>query len=118
MRERGGKVKVIPISKTDRETLQTAIKDNVHAGSTIYTDGFRSYIGIDKMEYRHKAVKHSAKEFVAGMGTYQRYRVCVGDIKAWYHRDISQYKHQAFRRCVDEFSFRLNEGNCEVKYSR
>ncbi len=61
MRERGGKLKAMPISKTDRDTLHGVITDNVQTGSTIYTDDFRSYIGVEKLEYRHSTVKHSAK---------------------------------------------------------
>ncbi len=67
MRERGGKVKAMPIERTDSDTLHTAIKDNVQTGSTIYTDDFRSYQGVDKLDYRHSTVKHSVNEYVNGM---------------------------------------------------
>ncbi len=38
----------------------------------------------------------------------------MGGIKAWYQWNLSPYKHKHLGRYVDEFAFRLNEGNCEV----
>ena len=67
MRERKGKVKAMPIDNTDQNTLQTAIHDNISAGSQLYTDDHRGYIGLDGESYQHKTVKHSAKEYVNGM---------------------------------------------------
>ena len=114
MRERGGKVKAMPIERADTTTLHTAIKDNIQTGSTIYTDDFRSYQGVDKMEYRHSTVKHSVNEYVNGMahtnGIESVWAVLKRGINGTYHH-ISK-KHLG--RYVDEFAFRLNAGNVAV----
>ena len=65
MRERGGKVKAMPVEKTDAQTLHGAIHKHVESGSTVFTDDHRGYLGLQ--DYEHSSVKHSAKEYVNGM---------------------------------------------------
>ena len=67
LRERGGRIKALPITNADKTTLQSEIHDSVESGSIIYTDDHRGYIGIDGVFYTHKSVRHSAKEYVNGM---------------------------------------------------
>ncbi|ORU94428.1 MAG: hypothetical protein A6F72_08790 [Cycloclasticus sp. symbiont of Poecilosclerida sp. N] len=65
MCERGGKVKAMVVEATNKESLQGTITNNVEKGSTVYTDGHRSYLGLQG--YKHSTVNHSAKECVDGM---------------------------------------------------
>ena len=68
LRQRGGKVKAMPVDRTDRETLQGIVNANVTAGSMIYSDDHRSYIGLGtRNEFNHGVVKHSVSEYVNGM---------------------------------------------------
>ena len=68
MRKRGTRtIKAMPIDTTDKITLQSHRADSVDAGSTIYTDDHRGYIGLDSVMHRHEAVKHSVSEYVNGM---------------------------------------------------
>ena len=67
MRERGGKVKAMPINHTDQRTLQGKVYEGVMVGSTIYTDKHSGYAGMNGLFYTHQAVRHSAKEYVNGM---------------------------------------------------
>src|SRR4051812_45910614 len=79
----------------------------------IYTDGFSSYIGLDKEFAGHESVNHGAGEYARGdvhvnncesfFGLLER-----GIISAFHH--VS--KEHLFRYC-DEFSFRWN--NRKVK---
>ena len=114
MREREGRVKAIAVSDIRRRTLQGYITDNVAVGSTIYTDDHRSYTGLRRKAYTHKTVKHSVKEYVNGMvytnGIESVWAVLKRGYKGIYHN--FSFKHM--QRYINEFTFRLNEGNCSV----
>jgi transposase-like protein len=64
MRERGGRTVAMPISGTDKETIQAAVHRHVKAGSTLHTDEHGAYSGI--AGFVHDTVNHSAGEYVRG----------------------------------------------------
>jgi len=108
MRERGGRTIAMPISGTDAKTIQAAIHQHVEIGSTIHTDEAGAYIG---MSFDHDTVNHSQGEYVRDdvttNGIESVFAVMKRGIYGVYHH--TSKKHLA--RYVDEFSFRLNEGN-------
>ena len=65
MRERGGRVKAMPLPNPTTKILARAINDNIVRQSVICTDDAGGYRGIDG--YTRLSVKHSAKEYVNGM---------------------------------------------------
>ena len=113
MRERAGKVKALPIQNTDQHTIQSAIQDNISAGSQLYTDDHRGYIGLDGESYQHKTVKHSAKEFVNGMAHTNGIEGVWAVLKRGYNGVYHHWSKKHCRTYVNEFAFRLNDGNCE-----
>lgn len=110
MRERGGRTVAMPITETDKETVQAAIKKRVVAGSTLHTDEAAVYRGMDA-SFDHASVNHSACEFVRDdvttNGVESAFAVMKRGIIGVYHH-VSK-KH--LPRYVDEFTFRLNDGN-------
>ena len=56
-------LKMCPNNKRDKKTLEQLILDNVAPGTTIYTDGWSSYKGLEKCGYSWDFVNHS-EEFV------------------------------------------------------
>ena len=56
MRERGGKVKAMPISNTDQKTLQNKIGQNIEVGTTIYTDDHKGYDTQDRLDDLFRAM--------------------------------------------------------------
>ena len=62
-----GLIRTEVIHDTTRETLHGFIKENVKAGSQIYTDEAHAYKNLP--DYKHKSVKHSAGEFVNKMAS-------------------------------------------------
>lgn len=62
--ERGGRVFAGVVRDQKRGTLQPNVRENVEAGSTVYTDALRSYQGLED-EYLHDTIDH-AKEYVRG----------------------------------------------------
>ena len=112
-RERGGSVKAQAISNTDAETLKGFIHENVELGSTVFTDDHRGYIGLGGIFYKHGTVKHSAKEYVNGMASTNGIESVWSVLKRGYHGTFHHLSFKHLQRYVDEFTFRLNEGNCE-----
>ena len=114
MRERNGRVKAMSISATDKSTLQNAITNNVSAGSQLYTDEHRGYVGLNGNLYQHQSVKHSAKEYVNGMAHTNGIESVWAVLKRGYNGTFHNISTKHLARYVDEFAFRLNEGNVEV----
>ncbi len=115
MRERGGKTIAKPVKDGDLQTLQGEIYNNVEAGSTVCTDEHRSYLGLDGIIYKHRVVKHSVKEFVRGMAHTNGIESIWAVLKRGYNGVYHQWSKKHMRNYINEFSFRMNEGNC--KYS-
>ena len=109
MRERGGRVIAGPIDEVDAFTVRPAIAAYVEAGSTIHTDEALIYKNLRGFE--HDTINHSAGEYVRGTvttnGIESVFAVLKRGLVGVYHH--ASAKH--LERYVDEFSFRLNEGN-------
>jgi hypothetical protein len=111
LRERGGRVIAHPVANTDKEALQGAIMEHVEVGSQLMTDEASGYSGIGGLFFDHDTVAHSA-------GEYSRGNVNTNSIESvWavmkrgmygvYHHASPKHLH----RYVDEFTFRLNDGD-------
>lgn len=110
MRERGGRTKAMPVSVVDQTSLFTAIHENIAPGTMIHTDEATGYLGIDEV-YGHKSVNHGLKEYsrkgVSTNGIESVWAVMKRGLHGVYHH--ASKKHLA--RYVNEFTFRLNEGD-------
>ena len=117
MRERDGRVKAMPIEDAKGDTLKKAVRENILLGSTLFTDENRGYVHLgDKYggEYKHESVKHSAKEFVNGMAHTNGIESVWAVLKRGFNGVYHNWSKKHCRAYVDEFTFRLNEGNCEI----
>ena len=110
MRERDGNVRAMPIGGTDKWTLEENILANVELGSTLRTDEHSGYMGLAD-GYDHKVVCHSAKEFVNGMAHTNSIESFWALVKRGYNGVFHNWDMKNTARYLDEFSFRLNEGN-------
>jgi transposase-like protein len=68
--ERGGKARSMVMDRVTAENLHRAIREHVEVGSTVCTDDFHAYRSMPKI-FTHKAVKHSAKEYVRKEGNFK-----------------------------------------------
>lgn len=111
MRERGGRTVAMPIANADKATIQAAIAERVAPGTMLNTDEMGAYDGIKALSFDHETICHSAGEFVRGdvttNGIESVFAVMKRGLIGVYHH--ASQKHLA--RYVDEFAFRLNEGN-------
>jgi len=110
MRERGGKTKAMPVSGTSTRVLGNAIHENVEMGSTIMSDEHPAYRHLDG-DFQHETVNHKQHEYVRGNvhtnGIESVWAVMKRGLHGVYHHASEKHLH----RYVDEFTFRLNEGN-------
>jgi transposase-like protein len=110
MRERGGRARALPVQSTGARSLQLTIRQNVQRGSAVHTDELFAYKGLAK-DYDHQTVNHSKDEYVRNGVTTNS----VESVFAVMRRGLHGVYHKASRkhigRYVNEFTWRLNEGN-------
>jgi len=117
MRERGkgGRTRLAMIdTDVTLELVRDAVHRNVEEDSTIHTDESMVYDGIGGLFYRHDSINHTR-------GQYRRGNVTTNGIESVFavlKRGILGVFHKVsvkhLGRYVDEFAFRLNEGNVKI----
>ena len=111
MRERGGRTIAKPVPSADTANLHTAIHTHVEAGSTLHTDEAAAYGGISGLFFEHATINHGAGEYsrdgVTTNGIESVWAVLKRGLHGVYHH--ASPKHLG--RYVNEFTFRLNDGN-------
>ena len=80
----------------------------------VYTDDHRGYSGVGKEFYEHKTVNHSAREYVKGMAHTNGIESVWAVLKRGYNGVYHNWSMKHMTRYVNEFAFRLNDGNCKV----
>lgn len=60
---------LLVVDERDKITLENAIRSFVHPGSTIHTDMWKGYIGLERLGYDHHTLCHE-HEFVAADGVH------------------------------------------------
>ncbi len=113
MRERGGDVQAEVVDDTTAETLQGKVRENVEAGSTVYTDESKAYWSLDQT-YDHGTVKHSVREFVNEMAHTNGIESIWAVLKRGYNGIYHQMSRKHLTRYINEFVFRLNQGNVKI----
>ena len=109
--ERGGRVRARHVSDADAANLHKAIYENVEAGSTVHTDEAPVYADLGGLFYKHKTVNHSVGQYVYEQASVNG----IESVWAVLKRGLTGVYHQVsvkhLGRYVDEFTFRLNDGN-------
>ena len=112
MRSRGGRVKAKVMGKVTSKNIQAYIDGNVEAGSVLATDEARFYLpitGYDKIK-----VNHSMSQYVDGMASTNGIESVWAVLKRGYHGTFHHFSKKHLNRYVNEFTFRLNEGNVAI----
>ena len=90
--------------------MQGEIRATIEPGSTIHTDEHGSYAGLSDV-YNHEIVLHSAGEYVRDgvttNGIESVWAVMKRGLHGVYHHASPKHLH----RYVNEFTFRLNDGD-------
>lgn len=109
MRERGGRTRAVPIEATDSDVIHDEIRQHVEPGSAVHTDEFAAYRGLS--EFNHKTINHGASEFVRDGVTTNGIESVFAVLKRGVYGTFHHVSPKHLHRYVDEFTFRLNDGN-------
>src|SRR6185437_13815550 len=107
--ERGGRVVAIAGSDATSKTLHGVAKEYILPSSTVYTDEWRGYNGLEKVNgYQHRRINHSEKVYVMGdihtntiEGFWSLVKRGIGGV---YHSVSKEY----LQTYLDEYTFRYN----------
>lgn len=111
MRERGGRTIAAPVPAVDVRSLHTAIHRNIETGSTLHTDEHAGYRGLDGLFYKHDTINHKAGEYVRAGVTTNGIESVWAVLKRGLHGVYHHASAKHLGRYVNEFTFRLNDGN-------
>jgi transposase-like protein len=110
-RERGGRMKAKAVAETTARSVYSFIRHNVEAGATLHTDEAAVYRPLNGLYYTQRSINHGAGEYVRDgvttNGIESVFAVLKRGLIGVYHH--ASPKHLG--RYVNEFAFRLNDGD-------
>jgi hypothetical protein len=113
MRERGGETRAVVLDlDTTAGRITSEVRANVKRGSVLCTDDAKAYASLTK--FRHLTVNHSVNQYVHGMASTNGIESVWALLKRGYQGIYHHFTVKHMQRYVDEFAFRLNEGNCKI----
>jgi transposase-like protein len=111
MRERGGRLKAFAMDTPTTDAVRHQIYSHIEMGSELHTDEAPVYADMDGLFYRHKAINHGLRQYrrkdVTTNSVESAFAVLKRGIVGVYHHITPKHTD----RYVDEFAFRLNDGN-------
>ena len=105
--ERGGEIRAKIVPDTSGSNLRKFVYENVAKGSTLNTDEWYGYKGLEKL-FTHSIVKHNEKQYVQGdchTNTMEGFWSLLKRGVVGIYHSVSA-KH--LQKYLDEFSFRYN----------
>jgi transposase-like protein len=111
MRERGGRTIAAPMAERTLQEATKRIHENIELGTQLYTDEHLIFTGLDGLFFRHDAVNHSAGEYAAGPAHTNSIESVWAVLKRGCYGIYHSMSPKHLARYVNEFTFRLNEGN-------
>lgn len=114
MREKKGRTVAVPVSDVGSNTLSKAIIKHVMVGSVLHTDDAPAYGGIGELFYNQKTVNHSKGEYSKNGVTINSVESVWAVLKRGLHGVYHHASAKHLKRYVDEFTFRLNDGNVKI----
>lgn len=110
-RERGGRTRAKVTEIRTLDGIHGEIHANVDVGTQLYTDDHMVFNDLDGLFYRHETVNHSAGEYARGPASTNSIESVWAVLKRGLHGVYHHASKKHLFRYVDEFTFRLNEGN-------
>ncbi len=110
MREKNGRVRAMPMTSTGALAVEQMVLANIEQGSTIHTDEWNGYNRL-RHSYIHKACNHSKEEYVKNGASTNSIESVFAVLRRGLHGVYHHASKKHIGRYIDEFSWRLNEGN-------
>jgi transposase len=113
MVERQGRVRASVVPDRTRKTLLGELRTHVLPASTIFTDEWPAYLGVERDYVAHHRIRHSEEIYVRGDVHTQTIEGFFGLVKnglrGVYHAVSTKY----LQNYLDEYCFRYNARNVE-----
>lgn len=107
-----GRLKTQVVDKVDAKTITQVVKDNVKQGSTLHTDESSAYDKLTNDDtYKRESVNHGSGEFSTNGVTTNSVESVWAVMKRGIYGVYHQISRKHLARYVNEFTFRLNDGN-------
>jgi transposase-like protein len=113
MRERGGRTRAKVMELRTLDAIHGEIHGSVEVGAQLYTDDHIVFSDLDGLFFKHESVNHSAGEYKRGAAHTNSMESVWAVMKRGLHGVYHHASKKHLFRYVDEFTFRLNEGNVE-----
>jgi len=101
-----GRIRLRRVADASGESLRAAVQEAVAPASTVRTDGWGGYRGLDTLGYRHRVVRHDAS---VGDNLLPLTNRVASLLKRWLlgtHQGAVRASHLDYY--LDEFTFRFN----------
>jgi len=106
--QREGESRSFQMKRLTGDALRSAIREHIEPQSTVYTDGYRGYLGVEYDVRKHETVNHVTGEYVRGnvhTNTVEGYfAILKRGIIGTYHHISPQH----LQRYLHEFDFRYS----------
>ena len=106
--QRQGRVRAKVVKNLRKSTVTAFVVEAVKPNSTLYTDEFLSYNGIEKLGYDHKQIEHNTKIYVKGNIHTNNiegfWSLVKRGIDGVYHKVNKEY----LQHYLNEYAFRYN----------
>ena len=104
--ERIGRIRLVQVPDQSGQSFEKAVSASVKSGSTVRTDGLKSYNGLKRLGYQHEIVR---KTETLGDNLLPRCHRVASLMKRWLlgtHQGAVSHEHLDYY--LDEFTFRFN----------
>jgi transposase-like protein len=109
-----GKIRALVIGRRQLNNIARTITYNVTPGSTLMTDDWGGYKGLDKI-YDRKSIDHKKWIYADGDTTTNRVENFWSHLKRGLHGTYIHVTPKHLNRYVQEFAFRFNHRNLAVQ---
>lgn len=113
MVERKGRVRASVVASRGRDSLQGEIAKHVLPASTIFTDEWPAYHGLDRTYARHRRIRHSKEIYVEGDVHTQTIEGFFGNMKTSLSGTYHAVSSKWLQGYLNEFTFRYNHRDGE-----
>jgi transposase-like protein len=103
-------LRMLPLKKLDRATIEAALKRMVEPGSELKTDGLSVYGGLSDAGYRHEQI------VMAGLSPQAHFRwvhIAISNVKAFIDGAFHGVTKQHLGEYLHEFCYRFNRRRWE-----
>lgn len=111
MREREGRTRAKVVKVRTLDAIHGEIHGAVEVGSQLYTDDHMVFSDLDGLFFKHDAVSHAAGEYARGPVSTNSIESVWAVLKRGIHGVYHHASPKHLDRYVQEFAWRLNEGN-------